>query len=56
MTRTILAPGKGLGSCRAGNCEDLLVPLWVVATCNSFWSGERSPLLPVEEETEADLS
>ena len=39
----VLAPGKGLGSCRAGNCEDLVVPLWVVATCNSFWSGERSP-------------
>ena len=56
MTRMVLAPGKGLGSCRAGNGEDLVVPLWAVATCNSFWSGERSSLLPVEKETEADLS
>lgn len=29
--------------CRAGNYEDLMASPCVVATCNSFWSGERSP-------------
>lgn len=42
VTHVVLAPGKGLGDCRAGDCEDLVAPPWVVATCNSFWSGERS--------------
>lgn len=46
----VLAPGEG--GCRTGDCEDLEAPPQVVATCNSFWSGERSPPLSVEEETE----
>lgn len=43
----VFAPGEGRGGFRAGDCEDLMAPQWVVATCNSFWSGERSLLLSV---------
>lgn len=55
MIHMVFAPGEGPGGFRAGNCEDLMVPRWVVATCNSFWFGERSPLLSVEKDTETDF-
>lgn len=55
MARTTLAPGEGPESRRAGKYEDLVAPPWVVATCTSFWSGERSPPLSVEKKTDTDL-
>lgn len=41
-----LAPGRGPGGCRTGDCEDSVAPPWAVATCNSFWSwGEKPPVI-----------
>lgn len=46
----VLAPRQGWEH-RAGNEGGPRTPtLWLVAPCNPFWSVERSPGLPVEEE------
>lgn len=41
----VLAPGKRPGSCRAGNCEDLVVPPWVWQLATLFGMGIGAPVI-----------
>lgn len=47
----VFAPEEGLRAAGLANGRTLVAPPGVVATCKSFWSGERNPKLSAKKKT-----